>query len=123
MDFTDSIFDERPDMTELRHLKLPKSRNGEEKSLDVAERIGNSYQKVGGELLQDTNGNKVKSILADNFYKVVDTNVDILMAWRQGSGKRPVTWRTLIQVLEKCGNAELATDIRNALRLLYYNRQ
>lgn len=111
----DSIFDERPDMVKLRHLELPKSSDGVKKTFDVAEEIAHSYDKIGGELLQDLNGNRVRNILKDNFYKVVDTSVDILKEWLEGSGERPVTWRTLIQVLEKCGKVELAQDIRKAL--------
>lgn len=77
------------------------------------------YEKIGGELLQDSYGNKVEIKATDNFYQVIDTNVDILREWLQGSGKRPVTWRTLIQVLDKCGRSELAQDMRKAL--LYGN--
>ena len=100
-------------MMKLRHLELPN-----EPAFDTAERIGHSYEKVGGELLE--NSNKVDNIRTDNFYKVVDTNVGILKEWLKGSGKRPVTWRTLIQVLEKYGEVELAQDIRKAL---LYNGQ
>ena len=105
----------------LHYLKLPKVSNEDEKSFDVAERIGRSYKKVGGELLEDSSGNKVENIWTDNLHMVVDTNVAILKEWLKGSGKRPVTWRTLIQVLEKCGELELAQDIRKAL-LYMYNR-
>ena len=112
LDLTDSIFDERPDMIKLHHLELPKS--SDEKSFDIAERIANSYNEVGGELLQDLHGNKVEIIHADK-KKIVDTNHEILRKWLQGNGKRPVNWRTLIQVLEKHGKIELAQDIRTAL--------
>ena len=109
LDLTDSIFDERPDMMKLRHLELPN-----EPSLDIAERIADSYKEVGGELLQDSNGIKVENICADK-KKIVDTNHEILMKWLQGNGKWPVNWRTLIQVLEKHGKIVLAQDIRTAL--------
>ena len=110
LDLTDSIFDERPDMMKLRHLELPN-----ESSFDIAERIADSYKEVGGELLQDSNGIKVENICADNFYKIIGTNNDILREWLQGNGKWPVNWRTLIQVLEKHGKIVLAQDIRMAL--------
>ena len=119
LDLMDAVFNERPSMVELRHLKLHKVSHDDEKSFDIAERIGLSYKKVGGELLEDSGGNRVEIIWTNNFHKVVDTNVDILKEWLKGSGKRPVTWRTLIQVLEKYGEVELAQDIRKAL---LYNR-
>ena len=96
-------------MMKLRHLELPN-----ESSLDIAERIADSYMKVGGELLQDLYGIKMENIRADN-KKIVDINHKILMKWLQGNGKRPVSWRTLIQVLEKHGKIYLAHDIRTAL--------
>ena len=119
LDLRDSVFDKRPDMMKLRLLKLPKPGDGDEKSFDTAERIGRLYEKIGGELLQDSYGDKVEIKATDNSYQVIDTNVDILQEWLRGSGKRPVTWRTLIQVLDKCGRSELAQDMRKAL--LYGN--
>ena len=110
LNLTDSIFNERPDMMKLRHLELPN-----ESSFNIVELIGDSYKEIGGELLQDSSGIKVENIRADNNYKIVGTNNDILREWLQGSGKRPVNWRTLIQVLEKYGKIILAQDIRMAL--------
>jgi hypothetical protein len=117
LDLTDSVFDERPDMIKLRYLELPKSSYSDERSLklDVAERIAHSYKEIGGELLQDSDGVKVSIIHDNNHHNIVDTNENILRVWLQGSGKRPVTWRTLIQVLEKHGKVQLAKDIRTAL--------
>lgn len=115
LDLKDAVFNKRPSMMELRQLKLPKVSHDNEKSFDIAERVGLSYKKVGGELLEDSSGNKVEIIWTDNYQKVVDTNVAILKEWLKGSGKRPVNWRTLIQVLENHGQVELAQDITKAL--------
>ena len=113
-DLSDGIFNERPRMTDLRHLKLP---SGE--GFDVAASIGLSYEKVGVLLLNDSSGNEVKIIWTDMKEHVVETNVEILRRWLKGSGKRPVTWRTLIQVLMDIGSTELANDIRKALLSKY----
>jgi hypothetical protein len=102
-------------MMKLRYLELPKSSYGDERSLDIAERIADSYEKVGIELLQDSNGVKVTNIYKDNHHKIVDTSNNILRVWLEGNGKTPVTWRTLIQVLKKHGKVELAKDITTAL--------
>jgi hypothetical protein len=124
LDLMDGIFDKRPDMVKLRHLVLPKSTDSDETWFDVAERIAHSYKKVGGELLQDSSGKRVGNHHTNNFYNVVDTSVAILEEWLEGSGKLPVTWRTLIRVLKKHGKVELARDIREALLYSYTcNRQ
>jgi hypothetical protein len=117
LDLTDSVFDKRPDMVKLRHLVLPKSTDSDKKSLnfDIAERIARSYKKIGGELLQDLGGHRVGIIHTNHFHNVVDTSVAILEEWLEGSGKLPVTWRTLIRVLEENGKEVLAQDIREAL--------
>ena len=98
-------------MTKLCHLELPKPR----KVFDVTEMIGLSCKKVGGELLEDSSGTEVENIYANNLHKVIETNADVLMIWLRGSGKQPVNWRTLIQVLERSGEVELARDIAKAL--------
>ena len=108
LDLRDSVFDKRPRMTDLRYLVLP----GGEK-FDVAARIGRSYEKVGILLLLDDN--EVQNIWTDSLKEIEKTNVEILRRWLRGSGKQPVTWRTLIQVLVKVGSTELAKDIREAL--------
>ena len=93
-------------MTALRHLKLS---NG--KAIDIATEIGNSYEKVGDLLLDDS----VVQNIWTNKKEVVATNAEILRTWLRGSGKQPVTWRTLIEVLEASGINELSKDIVNAL--------
>jgi DNA-binding transcriptional regulator YiaG len=115
LDLMDGIFDKRPDMVKLRHLVLPKSSDSDKKSFDIADKIAHSYKKIGGELLQDLEGTRVGNIHTNNFHNVVDTSVAILEEWLEGSGKLPVTWRTLIRVLENYGKVELARDIREAL--------
>lgn len=114
-DLTDTVFNGMPEMTQLRHLELPITTNDvtvDFRSLDVAKRIGKSYYRVGIELLEDSNA--VEVIWNDNSYKIVDTVVEILEEWLKGNGKRPVTWRTLLQILEKA-DRPLAIDISKAL--------
>ena len=114
-DLTDTVFNETPEMTQLRHLELPVTTNDNTvdfKLLDVAKRIGVSYYRVGMELLEDSN--VVEVIWNDNSHKIVDTIVETLEEWLKGNGRRPVNWRTLLQILEKA-DQPLATDISKAL--------
>ena len=41
-----------------------------------------------------------------------DINLEILSKWVNGSGKKPVTWKTLIDVLLEIGLTTLADDIK-----------
>ena len=41
--------------------------------------------------------------------------MEIMRGWRRGKGKKPVTWRTLIEVLRKIELNELADDIIDVL--------
>lgn len=99
-------------MPELRYLKLPGPDGG---AIDIAERIGTSYHKFGSLLLDDSEGNLVQIIYQDNMKEIVATNVAILKKWLAGSGKRPVTWRTLVEVMEATKEKELARQIKEAL--------
>ena len=103
------VFNEMPSMTDLRYLKHP---SGE--AIDIPERIGLSYEKFGTHLLKDEYGNKVLIIKHDTMKEVVATNVEILRRWLAGSGERPVTWATLIKVVQLI-NPTLAKQIREAL--------
>ena len=106
-------FDEKPTMPELRHLRLP---NG--KAIDIAERIGTSYQKFGSLLLDDNYGHQLPIITHDNRNRVVDVNVELLVKWLKGSGRTPVTWTTLLETLRDIGEPELVEEISDALRMM-----
>ena len=99
-------------MPELRHLKLPGPDGG---AIDIAEQIGTSYEEFGLLLLNDTEGNRVRNIYHDKMKEIVPTNMEILKKWLDGSGRRPVTWRILIEVMEESDKTELADQIKEAL--------
>ena len=48
----------------------------------------------------------------------VRINTDILEEWLQGRGIQPVSWTTLVKVLEDIDLGTLASDIREAKGLL-----
>ena len=105
------VFNEMPTMPKLHHLKLP-GPDGE--TIDIAERIGTYYDKFGT-LLLDDHYNLVQIIYRDNMKEIVATNVNILTKWLAGKGKHPVTWRTLIEVMEAVKENELAHQVKEAL--------
>ena len=80
----------------------------------VLERIGRDYDEFGIELLEDANGDKMEEITENNS-RARDIKREVMRGWLRGKGKKPVTWRTLIEVLRKIDLDELADDITDAL--------
>ena len=107
---TERVFDEKPRMDELFLLRLPDG-----KAVTIVQSIAVSFQEFGCHLLNDVEGTKVDNIYHDNMNKAEETTVSVFKKWLAGSGKRPVTWRTLIGVLEDMKKHELARQIKEAL--------
>ena len=87
-----------------------KCKNG--KKINVLEKIGVKYSDFGVLLLNDDDGSKVSAIVDKNMREAKPILTDILKLWLQGEG-RPVSWKTLVEVLEDIGLCRLAEDIRS----------
>ena len=74
--------------------------------------IANNYVPFGTNLLDDTNGSKLKIMARKHHYDAKQINTEILYKWVTGRGKQPVTWATLIEVLHEIELSTLAADIR-----------
>ena len=64
-------------------------------------------------LLEDNTGAKMNAI--EDQYRGAGAsmiNRQILTKWLEGSGKTPVSWATLADVLEECGLTEICRYIR-----------
>ena len=101
--------DKTPSMLDL--LRFP----GTGKTFSILERIGTNYSDFGIHLLEDETGTVVDSIVKENRENAKDINRTISMRWLQGQGQKPVTWRTLIEVLRDADLTVLASDIETAL--------
>ena len=77
--------------------------------MNIFERIGVNYLMFGIILLQDDNGAIVKALEKEHHLRAVDINMAIFQKWLDGKGVMPVTWSTLVTVLETLehGNATL----------------
>ena len=82
---------------------------------DIAAEIQNNHELFGTLLLEDTNGNIVKSIVKASNGNPVDITLEILRWWLQGSGRLPVTWQTLIKCLRDTKLNVAANYIEGAL--------
>ena len=73
--------------------------------------IATKYVQFGTFLLDDINGSRVK-ILADKYHSDAEQiNIEILREWLNGRGKQPVTWATLVDVLQDIELSTLASNI------------
>ena len=76
---------------------------------DIVLEIQNDYEKLGIQLLHDDNGTIVAGIQSKKRDDPYDIMVEILRQWLQGKGRKPVTWRTLVECLEDT-NLHVAAD-------------
>ena len=104
-----STSDEKPSLDVLGALQ---TKDGH--TINVFERISTDYEDFGIMLLEDKGGDLVENISDSSRNKPTYVTKEIVRKWRKGTGMKPVTWATLIKVLEKLGLSELADDIRKA---------
>ena len=79
-------------------------------SVNISREVGVKYLHFGTQLLQDVTGSHIASLEHD-LKNSEDINNRILTEWLSGEG-RPVTWDTLVEVLEIIGKGELAKSIK-----------
>ena len=102
-------------MTQLRSFKL---RTGT--TIDFVSGIARDYRKVGQLLLKGSND--VDILEMSYHYQAMDIADRILVDWLSGKGKLPVTWGTLIDVLQECGLSILVYDVEGQLLDLHRDR-
>ena len=84
------------------------------KCINIPERIGTNYFMFGVLLLSDETGAEVTAIITAHRENATQINLEILRRWIGGKGK-PLSWDTLISVLEDIGLGNLAGDIKDRL--------
>ena len=82
------------------------------REVDLAVEIGVHYYTFGVQLLQDSTGSQVSALEKKQRESPVDVNHQIFALWLQGKGRQPVTWGTLMTVLQGVGLCQLAKDIK-----------
>ena len=85
-------------------------------SINVLEKIGTHYWKLGVLLLEDAAGEVTQAIIEQHHGDATKINYQIFQKWIQGKGKLPVEWSTLIQALKDIGLAQLANEIEQTLK-------
>lgn len=82
--------------------------------LNIPWEVGKDYYDFGVLLLQDGIGAHVRALEHELYRNGEEINKRILEEWLSDdvSGKKPVTWNTLIEVINNIGKGELAAKIR-----------
>ena len=83
--------------------------------INIPEQIGVKYKEFGVQLLKDSTGSRVSNMVHKLHHDPEAINTQILEDWLQnGDGKKPVSWRTLVEVLRAIKLGTLANDIEEA---------
>ena len=83
-------------------------------NVNLAQKIGTSYEDFGILLLEDKNGDRTDAIVRELHERAEDINKRIFRLWLKGEGLQPVSWATLVGVLQDIGLNTLARDIEHA---------
>ena len=70
--------------------------------LTFIQSVGTRYPDLGILLLEDDNGVMVDALTLEHQRNAEGITRAILQRWIAGEGKRPTTWRTLVDVLRQC---------------------
>lgn len=103
--------EDTPTLTKILFFKTSEGRK-----VKILEEIGARYRDFGMLLLDDELGTLTEYIASVKQNNPAEINRDILSRWVEGEGKRPVTWSTLIGVLEDIGRVGLAKKFKDNLK-------
>lgn len=102
------FFAENKEPTLLEFTKFPAA-NG---NINLAEQIGTDYKYFGIVILEDKMGDLTDAAEKRHHLIAKDINTDIFTQWLRGRGRKPVSWDTLVKVLQEIGLQTLAEDVR-----------
>ena len=100
-----TIVGDRPTMMELIRFR------GRERRINIPQEISTKYHQFAVLLLEDSTGARIRSMEQKHSNSPEEINVNILEQWIEGTGRKPVTWRTLVEVLYDVQLNTLADDI------------
>ena len=90
---------------EIIHFPLKDSK------VNLCREIGMNYFEFGTLLLEDTTGARISALEEELRHNAQNINRRIFQEWLSGGGRKPVSWETLIAVLEDIEMSELAESI------------
>ena len=102
---------DQPTLPQL--IDFPTSADGE--GLNITKEIGADYNMFGVLLLNDKCGATISALERQHQNRATSINLEILQQWIRGSGRKPVTWETLVKVLRQIELNILADKIESSL--------
>lgn len=79
--------------------------------INIAEKVSTNYHDFGLLLLDDHDGTRVRNMELKHREDAERINKEILQEWAMGRGKKPVSWKTLTEVLCDIELCALASEI------------
>ena len=83
--------------------------------MNLAQRIGTAYEDFGVLLLKDDNGDRTEAIVRELHERADEINKRIFRLWVKGEGLQPVSWATLVSVLQDMELNTLAKGIEQVM--------
>ena len=87
----------------------------QDSKVDLTKEVGTKYLQFGILLLEDQTGAHISALERELMKNAQDINYRVFQEWLHGKGRQPVSWETLISVLEDIGLNQLAKSIRDAI--------
>ena len=87
---------------------------GKHGKVNIIREIGTDYYNFGVLLLNDRSGARVNAITHMYSYNAERVGREVFQLWLQGSGRQPVSWQTLFNVLTEAGLTTVARIIEVA---------
>ena len=81
------------------------------RKINISQEIGKDWKAFGFLLLEDRTRERVDALTHKHANDAEKITVAILEEWFAGSGRHPVSWKTLIDVLHNTGLSVLAGEI------------
>ena len=85
------------------------------RNINIITKCCAKYNELGIFLLDDDNGDIVKSLCMEHHYNGELVITEIFRRWISGTGMKPICWNTLVAVLRDFELCTLADELQHAL--------
>lgn len=110
---TSSLSDFTPSLNLCELITFPTPDRSVNLVRKIGNEIGDDSWRFGALLLDDKTGERITAIEEDMRENAVSVTRKVLQLWLQGKGRHPVTWGTLVSVLNDIELVELARLIES----------
>ena len=88
---------------------------GDDETVNIPREIGPNYLNFGAQLLLDKTLAHINDLERKYQKDGADINAHILNEWLDGKGRKPISWATLVKVLDIIKKKELAATLNTFL--------